>query len=269
MAFCSNCGQAVTTAFCTNCGTKVVATVSRRPKPPPRRPRDESGASIHTQGDGTYRMHHPPEPSPGLASTVSSQPAGFFRTPFQILILTYATFGLYGLYWLIRGRRFAELRLGEQITSYWWYLFWLIPIVAFVSGIMSASKIERRVAITNVTRPLLPFGITAFMYFIGMALWRLPDPYWIVSIVIPPILIASMHVTLAKAEAADNPGFLRQKFTVWEWIITILGGAVFILGFWGLFLDLTSQVQISFMIASIITIVAASAVFAALSSGNP
>jgi hypothetical protein len=268
MAFCSNCGLAVTTPFCTNCGTKVVATVSRRPKPPRSRPRDESGTSIDTQADGTYRLHRAPEPSPGPASTVSSQPAGFFRTPFQILILTYATFGLYGLYWLIRGRRFAELRLGDQITSYWWYLFWLIPFVALVSGITSASQIERRVVITDATRPLLPFGIIAFTYFVGMALWRLPDPYWIVSIIIPPILIASMHVALAKAEAADNPAFPRQKFTVWEWVITILGGAVLILGLWGLLFDLTNQVQITFMIASIITIVTALGVFGALSRAN-
>src|SRR6202011_4852405 len=65
----------------------------------------------------------------------------FQRTPFQFTVLTFATFGVYPLYWMIRARRFAERRLERHVTSYWFYLTLLIPIYGFIVHFESYSTV--------------------------------------------------------------------------------------------------------------------------------
>jgi hypothetical protein len=192
-------------------------------------------------------------------------PDGFFRTPLQVLLLGYATFGLYGVYWLIRGRRIAEIRLGQR-TPYWWYLFWLVPIVAIFSGVKSANIIENRVAISGAPRPTIPFGVMTFAFFILDALWRLPDPYWLISIC-SPIFVAAMHVSLAKAERIDYPSLKWPRLTAWEWAIMILGGLVMTLGIVGSAVDVPVSSQ-QFTIGCGVAIAVSIFAFATISVGH-
>lgn len=262
MAFCSNCGKPVSSPFCTNCGTKAVPrTVTSQPPAS-----DEPGVPIDAHVDGTYRMAPPQtQPAPSSPFVATGAPDGFFRTPFQVAVLSFATLGLYGIYWLIRGRRIAEKYLGDEITSYWWYLFWLIPIVALVSGIMSASKIERRCIASGIRAPRISFALLTFFFFVSDATWRLPDPYWFFSCVVPPIFIAAMQSTVSKAERADYPTHAHPKFTVWEWLITILGGLFLLLAIAGTFTGLTTPTQVYYMIGIVVLIAATLVTYAALS----
>jgi hypothetical protein len=228
MAFCAHRGSQVSTPFCTVCGTKT--TIAQ----------PIEGTLPQSAIDGE------PVTSSAQETKVVGEPAmlsdGFFRTPFQVLVLSYATFGIYGIYWLMRGRRLAQRRLGEPVTSYWWYLFWLIPIVTLVSGIICASKIGDRVRVAGVPTPPVPLGLQAFFFFFVSAMWRLPDPYWIISI-LAAVLIATMHSSLATAERIDDPGRTWPKFSVWEWIITVVGLAIITLDLMGLFVDTTDSTQ--------------------------
>jgi hypothetical protein len=63
-----------------------------------------------------------------LTETRAPRELYFQRTPFQLAILTYATFGLYQIYWVIRARRFAERRIERELTPYGYYWTLLIPI---------------------------------------------------------------------------------------------------------------------------------------------
>lgn len=215
MTFCSHCGSALDSPYCTKCGTQspvVVPAETTRTAP---------------EGD-----------------SLSSPPDGFFRSPLQVAILAYATFGLYGVYWLIRGRRLAENRLGEPRTSYWWYLFWIIPIVGLVSGIKCAGRMQERIVVANAKGPPVSLGVQAFFFFILFFIGnRLADPYWLFSIVAPICLLGSMHVSLARAERADYPLHRWPRFGAWEWIISIVGACIWIFGIFGLATELTSEAQ--------------------------
>ena len=165
------------------------------------------------------------EATAGNETTVVVAPPqdGFFRTPFQVLTLGYATFGIYGFYWLIRGRHLAEERLERKPTSYWWYLWWLIPIVAWISGVESAAIIQRRVQAAGVPPPRVHMGVSAAAFFVVEALWRLHDPYWLISLT-SPVFLALMASSLSTAERADSPERVWPRFTAWEWVITVVGG---------------------------------------------
>jgi len=133
-----------------------------------------------------------------------------------------------------------------------------------VSGIISAKKIERRILAAGVS-VTVSLGVTTFLFFLFSAMWRIPDPYWFVCITVPPGLLASMHVSLAKAEAADYANFRWPPFGAWEWIISTLGGLLFVLGCVGIFTDLKTRTEIWFMVSNMAVIVALFVTFGVLS----
>ena len=227
MPFCANCGARVENPYCTRCGVKTTAGPNHETSPTPTTPSGMAttlAAPALADAATASTVHTSPESVP-----VSRAPDGFFRTPLQVAILGYATFGLYSFYWLIRGRRLAEKCLGESITSYWWYLFWIIPIVGLVSGIKCAGMVQDRVVAAGIGRPAVSLGVQTFFLFIIGAFWRLPDPYWLISIIVPVCLLGGMHVALARAERADYPAFRWPRLGVWEWILVIVGGCFWVL----------------------------------------
>lgn len=228
MRYCESCGTLVTTDYCTVCGTQSAGGAAAEASTATAA---ESGVDVTVQPDGTRtsQSQSNARPEPPAASVSVTSPDGFFRTPLQVLILGYASFGFYGVYWLIRGRRIAENRLDLERTSYWYYLFWLIPIVAIFSGCKSASIIENRIAVSGTARPVIPFWAIAFLYFVVDALWKLPDPYWLIS-VFSPVYIATMSVSLGRAERTDYPALSWPRLTACEWVILLLGGLVLVLG---------------------------------------
>jgi len=262
MPFCPHCGNAVTSPFCPVCGGKTAVTPQPQPQPSPTSTFvSSSGQTIGVAGKETA---HRPDSELFPTNAVVFDPAvpdGFFRTPLQILILSYATFGIYGVYYLIRGRRLAEIRLEEERTSYWWYLFWLIPIVGVVSGIMCASKMQRRVAITGFVKSSLPFGLFAFCFFLFQSLWRIPDSWGYITF-LSSIFIAAIHINVAKAERFDFPSHAWPKFSAWEWVIAIGGGLLFIFATTGAFIDVTRSETI--FMAVIVFVVLLSLLFANL-----
>src|SRR3979411_1648004 len=104
----------------------------------------------------------------------------FQRTPFQLAILTFCTFGIYPLFWVIRARRFAERRLERDVTSYWFYFTLLIPIYGLIVFFESYSTGQRRVTASSV-RPAAPFWLSALGIVVMGLLWRLPGSYFTLS----------------------------------------------------------------------------------------
>ena len=202
MPVCGACGREMATRYCSFCGTL---------------------------GE--------PEPIPPNASPATVIPAGaprdryFQRTPFQLAILTFATFGAYYIYWIIRARRFAERRLEREVTPYSYYWRLLIPIWGLIVFFESFSTASRRVNAAGV-RPAVPFWLCALGVLALGLLWRLPGSYYILCL-LDGIAMLPAYAVFARAERVEAPAASWARFTVAEWIISIAGGAVALFAFLG------------------------------------
>ena len=152
----------------------------------------------------------------------------FERSPLTVFALDIATFGFYGVYYAIRGRRLAERRLDRyQITPYASALWLLLPLVNVVVYVGMFNTIDQRARASGI-RPALPLGLLAFVVLVDSALYRLPDPWWFVSM-LSSVAMGAIHVPVARAERRDDPARRWASLHWFEIVLLVLGGLWFLL----------------------------------------
>lgn len=84
-------------------------------------------------------------------------------------------------------------------------------------------------------KPLSNIGTLAVLYFILQVLWRLPDPYWLISFLsfMPMIPANSVAIAVVK-KVAPNRGD-NSVFSRWNWLGLVLGGMLFVAAIIGVF----------------------------------
>lgn len=147
----------------------------------------------------------------------------------KLAALSMATFGLYNIYWFYQHWR-REQRFGSGGVTPW--------ARALFAPLMSYSLFTR----VRDARAVggLPEGLSAgaltVAYFLWTNLYRLPDPYWLVSLfAFVPLLpvqaaVNELNVRLAP-EAPPNDQFKGRDIAV-----LIIGGFVVLLAVVGSFL---------------------------------
>jgi hypothetical protein len=92
-------------------------------------------------------------------------------SPLKLVLLSVCTFSIYDLYWFYRQWKFVRVRDDSKIMPFWrafFGVFWFYPLLREVDR----SGARDRTA-SNV--------LLAIVYFLLAAIWRLPDPYWLLS----------------------------------------------------------------------------------------
>jgi len=237
MPYCGQCGVEISTPFCTNCGTQ--STVEG-PEPPQQRPAPTEE----------------PAPRSDAGTAPAAQPAieyGFHRTPFQVVLLDFVTFGVYTFFWWGYCKRLSERRLGMRISSRWTYLLLFVPLLNLFVFFEGFSLIGSRPRESGVF-PSVPFSLTAVPLVIVSLLWRLPDPYWMVSIM-SSIFLGAMHVDFNRAEMIDYPKLRRPRLSIWEWVMVVLGGGVVILSFIGTQVDVRPEASYFIPLLAVVVVV--------------
>jgi hypothetical protein len=222
MPYCGFCGNDVHTPFCPQCGSPTIVELSIQ------RERAEDTVKGVACAVNQRLSDTEAAPQPAGPGVVQEFVDGFHRTPLQIALLALATFGVYSIYYVVRGRRLAQHRLAETIDSYWLALFLILPFVNFMYLCQSINKLQRRTALCGVVPPM-PFWFQLILMDILEALWRLPDPYFFV-LCFAPLLLGTIHVSVAHAERIDYPYLVWPRLHWFEWIILIGGLGVLSLG---------------------------------------
>ena len=91
----------------------------------------------------------------------------------KFLLLSLCTFGLYEIYWFYKSWVYVRERDHSDIQPFWraWFApIWFYSLAEDIAG----EKTARR------SFPLS--GFLAFIYFLLIAAWRLPEPYWLISL---------------------------------------------------------------------------------------
>ena len=142
----------------------------------------------------------------------------------KLVVLSISTLGLYVIYWFYRNWKIEQQRAGRGWPI---LLTFFCPLISYL--LFDSIR-------TNLVRHSLP-GIDAgflALSFLGFnALWKLPDPYSILSVLafLPP-LIAQASINKLNAQVApDAPRNERYSgANIWAivvgallWVLVILG----------------------------------------------
>lgn len=164
------------------------------------------------------------------ASAETSTAAYFFSTStFKLAVMSICTFGIYELYWFYKNWVLIKERTGQKIMPSWRAFF--APLWAY-----SCFKNIKNAANENSVPETLPIGLLAIVYFVLQALWRLPDPYWLVSFFSFLLLIPANSVALSINEKLMSGFTNNEKFSGWNWVGVVLGGLLFLLSLLGTFM---------------------------------
>lgn len=155
--------------------------------------------------------------------------AYFTVGPAKLVLLSLCTFGLYELYWFYRNWQCVKHRLDLDIWPFWRAFFaplWLFSLTAHV------RDHGRQVGLSTSLSPIAVGGA----YLAISILWRLPDPYWLVSMLsfLPLLLVQDAADRVAVAVDGKDPQL--QRLNVWNWTALVVGGGLLILSLIGTFM---------------------------------
>lgn len=109
-------------------------------------------------------FHFGPFPTPGVPVRPPSVRYAPVR-PDKFMLLSITTLGLYHVVWFYRNWKYVRDEEGESVTPWARTLF---------SGLFYFSLVDRL---------KVPGGVVfALLYLLSSALWRLPDPWWLVGL---------------------------------------------------------------------------------------
>lgn len=146
----------------------------------------------------------------------------------KFVLISIITFGIYELVWFYRNWKFLKREQNLKITPFLRTIFSTIFAWSFASYLKKFLK-EKNI-ICNFSPVLIWIS-----YFIIIIIWKLPDPYGLLSSLsfIPLIpLVNSMN----KYWKNQEQNLESKKFTWWQIIFIIIGIILFLLYVFAAFL---------------------------------
>jgi hypothetical protein len=162
---------------------------------------------------------HPAEVPPALNTYF---PVGLLK----FVVLTICTFTLYELYWAYKNWQRARERTGENIWPFWRAFF--APLWSF----SLFRRIKEDAAGAGISAAWNP-TLLAVTYLLWTAVWRLPDPWWLLCLLtfVPMIpVVDTVGELTAKSPAAEGK---NDRLSGWNIVAVVLGGLFTILAIWG------------------------------------
>jgi len=203
MIYCSKCGSGNNEQanFCKVCG-KAITKVN-----------EDNNVEVSKIGK-TVEQHQPPYPY-----SVSIK---------KFIVLSITTLGLYEIYWFYKQFKSFKSEANWQITPIIRAIFAPLTSYTLFKKINEvAGGVDKNI---KIEAPILAAG-----YFIINILWRLPDPYWLVSLFAFVVLIPVQDAINKYWEVKYGDKIVKSKFGGWNYIFSIIGSIVLLLALWGTF----------------------------------
>lgn len=200
--FCTNCGEKFKEGdkFCKNCGAKISKT----------------GHSVAKKIDDNASNDQKTPPYPYLVSAS------------KLIILSVFTFGFYDIYWFYRHFKSFKEENSWNIQPFWRAVFYpLASYTLFREINNTVKKVDPSLGVSTVVTPVF--------LFIMNALWRLPDPYWLVMFLSVLFLVPAQNTINEYWKRKFDDKVVFSRFGGWEIIITLVGGFLMFLVLLGLF----------------------------------
>jgi hypothetical protein len=162
----------------------------------------------------------------GTAPLASNQAPCFPVSLLKLAAMSICTFGIYELYWFYKNWNLIKQRERSNILPFWRAFFAYFFCYQCFDEIREQA---RKLALPQ----LPPAGPLAAGWIITTLLWKLPDPYWLVStfafVFILPVQRAANRINLIVTPHHE----VNQRFTGWNWVGIVLGAIWLVLGIIG------------------------------------
>ncbi len=156
-------------------------------------------------------------------------PYFFTTSTLKLTLMSICTVGIYELYWFYKNWALIKERTGQNIMPFWRAFF------APACALMCFKHIKTSAENSNIQESL-SIRFLAFMYLILLLLWRLPDPFWLISFFGFALIIPVNNVALKVNNKLITDFKNNEKFSGWNWLALVLGGLLFLMMLIGTFL---------------------------------
>jgi hypothetical protein len=140
---------------------------------------------------------------------VTVLPPFFAVSVMRLAVMSFFTLGLYEFYWLYRNWQRVRVRQRVDISPFWRAFFGIIFCYACFKRIQDFGAQQ-----DIVDGP--PILVLTIGWILTTIFWRLPDPFWLVSlfsfVFLLPVQAYANQINVAKVPAHD-PNF---RFTAWN-----------------------------------------------------
>lgn len=230
-------------ATCKRCGGKIVI------EPGPERKLDYGNRAEPQQ---TYTTASPEKPPPYTAmkdgefefirengnritpetpsmTTHESLPQYFSVSKPKFIVMSLCTWSIYEMYWFYKNWNIVRERTGENIRPFCRAFFSIFFCYSFFKSVkQSAGSL-------GIPSQTSPGGLTC-AYIALAAMWRLPDPFWLISfLTFLPLLSVQgvINQINSKGSLEHEP---NNRFSLGNVVVIVFGGLLLLLCLIGAFL---------------------------------
>jgi hypothetical protein len=139
-----------------------------------------------------------------------------------LVILSVATFGFFEVYWF-----FKQFKSFKEVGS-WDINPWLRALFCSVTAYTLFREVKEAETEMDSSKDLFAVGL-AIAFFVIVALSRLPDPYWLLSILTFVPLVPVQNSVNCYWDRTLGDNVVRSKFGGWNFVVAIVG-LVFVAG---------------------------------------
>lgn len=171
--------------------------------------------------------YQPPMVALDAARSVIGHGMLFAPSSIKVVVMSLCTFGLYPTYWFYRNWRAIKIQDRDDIWPVWRAIFSPLWAYSCFSAIKEIAEKPRGMGAMSA-------GWLAIAYFLLNVISRLPDPYWIFSLLafVPLLPVNSLIRNHNRSGGLDHKA--DDAFTVWNWLGIIVGGLFLLLVLVGL-----------------------------------
>lgn len=165
---CPDCGGAVSDAAptCIHCGRPLKQLVGH--------PRQVDSLTAVEPGPASGQPLETESSAPRVSAVADEHP--FFPVAtHKFVVMSICTFGIYELYWCFKNWQRIRHRTGENLSPFWRAFF------APLWGFSLFRRIRAFADGQSISVGWSP-GVSATFYLLLTASWRLPDPWWLISL---------------------------------------------------------------------------------------
>ena len=152
-------------------------------------------------------------------SPEAGQPRYFAVSAPKFVVMSLASFGIYGLYWLYQNWVLERRHTGEDLSPLWRTFFSVIWIYSLLRRIRDTAGAAQ-------VLPIWTASVTAAAYVLLNCALFLPDPYWLGSLLVVVPLVP-VQLTVNRLNALLSPETPKNDSYSGKNLVLIVVGVIF------------------------------------------
>jgi len=174
--------------------------------------------------------------------TDAARPRYFAVSAPKFVVMSLASFGIYGIYWFYQQWALERAHTNEDLSPFWRTVFAPVWVYALLARVRAGAKAA------DVPTPWSAL-ITAVAYVLLNLAWALDPPYALVGI-LGAVPLIPVQVTLNQLNARMAPDAPRNDtYTGWNVVLIVVGILLYVLVIVGLTVPVPNDPYTTWVVA--------------------